>query len=190
VKRCPQCDFIYEDDQRLCDIDGIALVHDSRPLPANASPQPAVPPAKPGLKLIAIGAIAGVIVLFFLFYVSTPGTAPQNTSLSSSKVSTGPQSTPNAVVPGVAATATPSPSEAPKANVNAFESSARIVRASPAHSRSPASKRGDKKSKPESSSVNKVSRVGNPENTNAKKESRIGSFLKKAGRTLKKPFRF
>jgi hypothetical protein len=190
VKRCPHCDFIYEDDQLVCDLDGTALVHDSRPLPANPSPQRAIPPAKPGRRLIAIGAIAGVILLFFLFYVFTPGTAPQNTSLSSSKVSTGPQSAPNADPPGVTATATPSLSKEPKANVNAVESSSRIVRASPAHSRSPARKREDKKSKPENNVVKKVSRIGNPENTNAKKESRIGSFLKKTGRKLKKPFRF
>ena len=29
MKLCPQCDFIYEDDQRFCDMDGKELVHDS-----------------------------------------------------------------------------------------------------------------------------------------------------------------
>jgi len=33
MKRCPQCEFIYEDDQSLCDMDGILLVPDSRSFP-------------------------------------------------------------------------------------------------------------------------------------------------------------
>ena len=33
MKRCPQCEFIYEDDQSLCDMDGVLLVFDSRTLP-------------------------------------------------------------------------------------------------------------------------------------------------------------
>ncbi len=28
MKRCPQCEFIYEDDQSLCDMDGVLLVFD------------------------------------------------------------------------------------------------------------------------------------------------------------------
>jgi len=28
MKRCPKCEFLYEEDQRLCDMDGTALVHD------------------------------------------------------------------------------------------------------------------------------------------------------------------
>ena len=34
MKRCPQCEFIYEDDQSLCDMDGVLLVFDSRTLPS------------------------------------------------------------------------------------------------------------------------------------------------------------
>ena len=33
MKRCPQCEFIYEDDQSMCDMDGVLLVFDSRTLP-------------------------------------------------------------------------------------------------------------------------------------------------------------
>jgi hypothetical protein len=35
MKRCPQCEFIYEDDQSVCDMDGIRLVLDSRSFPKN-----------------------------------------------------------------------------------------------------------------------------------------------------------
>ena len=34
MKRCPQCEFIYEDDQSLCDMDGVLLVFDARTLPS------------------------------------------------------------------------------------------------------------------------------------------------------------
>ena len=27
MKRCPQCEFIYEDDQNCCDMDGVSLLH-------------------------------------------------------------------------------------------------------------------------------------------------------------------
>jgi len=30
MKLCPQCEFIYEDDQKFCDMDGQELVHDSK----------------------------------------------------------------------------------------------------------------------------------------------------------------
>ena len=33
MKKCPQCEFIYEDDQSLCDMDGVLLVFDTRTLP-------------------------------------------------------------------------------------------------------------------------------------------------------------
>src|SRR6185503_8780423 len=32
MKLCPQCEFIYEDDQGFCDMDGKELVNDSGPL--------------------------------------------------------------------------------------------------------------------------------------------------------------
>ena len=177
MKWCPQCNFIYEDDQRLCDMDGTELVHYSRPLPENP-PQRASQPAKFSSKVFVIVAISGVVLgflLFFLFYGFTPQPPPQNANLSSSKVTTGPQSAPNLVLPAPAASATPRPSKAPITNVNALESPSGIVRASPAHSLSPTPKREEKKPK--------------PENTNQNKESKFGSILRKTGRILKKPFK-
>ena len=179
MKRCPQCDFIYEDEQRLCDIDGTALVHDSRPLPQNASPQQASSPAKSRSKVFAIVAIAGFVLgllLFFLFYVFRPRTAQQNTNFSSAKVTTDPQSAPNLVLPAPAARATPHSGRAPITNVNAVESPSRIVKDPPGHSLSPVPKREERKP--------------NPKNAIAMEESRVGSILQKARRILKKPLEF
>ena len=30
MKLCPQCEFIYEDEQNFCDMDGETLVYDTR----------------------------------------------------------------------------------------------------------------------------------------------------------------
>jgi transposase len=48
----------------------------------------------------------------------------------------------------------------------------------------------EKNRKPENATAQNQPRVGKPETASAKKESRVGSFLKKAGRILKKPFKF
>ncbi len=37
MKLCPQCDFIYEDDQLFCDMDGKELVHNSAPIGTDQS---------------------------------------------------------------------------------------------------------------------------------------------------------
>ena len=174
MQRCLQCEFIYEDDQRLCDMDGAELVRHSSPLPDNPSPQQAIPPVIAEGRLFAVGAIAGVILFFSGSYVFTLRTTPENTSHSSSMVAAEPQSAPNAILPTAAATATPSPSKAPKANINAFKSLSPIVKALPGHSQPPVRKREAQKSK--------------LKNTNAKKASKIGSIFKKTGRLLRKPF--
>jgi hypothetical protein len=46
MKLCPQCDFIYEDDQRFCDMDGKELVH--RPAPGPTKSRVTIPVAAPG----------------------------------------------------------------------------------------------------------------------------------------------
>ena len=176
MQRCLQCDFIYEDDQRLCDMDGAKLVRHSSPLPDGPSSQKAIPPVIAERNLFAVGAIAGFVLLFSGSYVFTHQTAPDNTNHSSSMVAAEPQPARNGILPTAAATATASPSMAPKANVNAFKDLSPIGKVSPALSQSPARKRYAQKSK--------------PENTNAKKASKIGSIFKKTRRLLRKPFKF
>ena len=33
MKRCPQCEFVYEDEQTVCDMDGSELLHEALSLP-------------------------------------------------------------------------------------------------------------------------------------------------------------
>ncbi len=188
MKLCPQCEFIYEDDQRFCDMDGTELAHNAPPSPGNPSSQTAPQSAKTGRKLAAIGAIVGVILLFSGFYVFTHQTPRPLAPI----VTPDPPSVPNAVAPSAAASATPHHSKdhgkAPTANKSAFKGRAENIKTSPVRSRPPAQKREEQKAKPENTVARNESEVN--ENTMVKKPSRIGSILKKTGRLLKKPFKF
>ena len=89
MKLCPQCDFIYEDDQRFCDMDGKELIHDPAPVVKEQSFASAVkPPASPSPNLmpvvkpaplagrrwrgLAVAAIVGVVLtaLVIVVYVA------------------------------------------------------------------------------------------------------------------------
>ena len=61
MKRCPQCEFIYEDDQNCCDMDGISLVL-TQTTPA---PLPNTPKRNgPRRSLLSVcGVVLGVVVL-------------------------------------------------------------------------------------------------------------------------------
>lgn len=98
MKRCPQCDFVYEDDQSFCDMDGSELFHAAQTLPlpplervapemasiagevasiatdpASVATKPASPRAKSKQKSkrksSALSAIAAVVLLAVLFMV-------------------------------------------------------------------------------------------------------------------------
>ncbi len=188
MKRCSQCDFVYEDDQDHCDMDGRELVHDPRPLPLpeNAAPPLAGPPAKLRWRKYAVLPVAGIIlgvILFSVYYVSTHRAAPQNTNHSSVPVTAGPQSAPALVLAAPVAPPTPTPNPSPVPKVKATNraapkttnSSAPVLRPTPRPFPSPTPKPVETKIK--------------PERANNKKESKLGSILKKTGRMLKKPFK-
>jgi len=78
MKRCLECEFVYEDEQSVCDMDGSELVHeaDSLPLPplAGSASEPAVLTAKSAPRNIAVPAFAGIILaalLFIAYYATT-----------------------------------------------------------------------------------------------------------------------
>jgi hypothetical protein len=76
MKLCPQCEFLYEDDQIFCDMDGEGLVHDSRAI-AFSDSRPAVISASPkhSRPRFMIGALLGGLLLSALlslaYYAST-----------------------------------------------------------------------------------------------------------------------
>jgi len=80
MKRCPQCEFVYEDEQNVCDMDGSELAHEelSLPLPPliEMSGPPAVEPAKRARRSFVVPAFAGIILAalsFVAYYATTQG---------------------------------------------------------------------------------------------------------------------
>ena len=179
MKRCPKCDFIYEDDQSLCDMDGVLLVFDSRKLPNHHALQ-TVPAAKPAPKRNrAVPAFATVIlalVLGLVYYVSVHRKATQNSS------------TPPA--PTAASTSNP----VPEVNVNptpeaqppaAEETKPEPAKPTAAAAAAPAPVKKVAATKPAPTPSPAKSKVDDK-----KDESKVNSILKKTGRILKKPFKF
>jgi len=194
MKRCPKCEFLYEDDQSLCDMDGILLVFDGRKLP---SPQSGRTPTKPQAKNRIVTALAAFVlasVLFLVYYVSTQrhSGGVNYTPASSSSTSTVPtRDNANAAAPASSTSSDSSSAgtveikkskEATESNVAPKDSNPQPVSTQPAAA-PPAEKKPaikPKSTQPKSSK---------PSNSEANKDdSKIGSLLKKTGRILKKPF--
>ncbi|HJP93967.1 MAG TPA: hypothetical protein VJ875_18560 [Pyrinomonadaceae bacterium] len=172
MKRCPQCEFLYEDDQSLCDMDGVLLVLDSRTLPNlhALAPVPAVPvQARRNRAVPAFATLILALVLGMVYYVSTRRhtytPAPVTTTSSNPAPAANPEPAP-AAQPA-------QPTESPKEE----EAKPAVKQPPPAPAKKPAAKT-----------------AAAPQTTNAtrepkKDESKVGSILKKTGRILKKPFK-
>ena len=166
MKRCPQCEFIYEDDQSLCDMDGVLLVLDSRTLP-NLHALTTVPVhAKSQRKNRAVPAFATVVlalVLGMVYYVSTrrPTNVPTIEPVTLS------------AAPAPVAIATPEP--APSVDLAPVKEE---VKPQPA----PAVKKASTKA----ASISQATPTPEPK----KEDNKAKSILKKTGRILKKPFKF
>ena len=176
MKRCPQCEFIYEDDQSLCDMDGVLLVLDSRTLPNlhALATVPATPPTAAQRRNRAVPAFATLIlalVLGMVYYVSTRQTRPA-------------VSTPStlSIAPVVIPTPEPQPTQTEEpAQVKEEEPKPASVK-QPATTAPPAKK---------AATTTKAASVTQTKPTEPKKDdSKVNSILKKTGRILKKPFKF
>ena len=183
MKRCPQCEFIYEDDQSLCDMDGALLVFDSRSLPNLHALAPVDMPAVPVAPKAhwrhrtfpAMAALILATVLSLVYFVSTQrATAP-----------TAPVNVPSVTLPAsnlvapAAANPTPEPPQATEASaapVNTEEPKPETTKAPTAQ---PAKKAASKTSTTQPK----------PAQETKKDDSKVGSILKKTGRILKKPFK-
>ena len=171
MKRCPECEFIYEDDQSLCDMDGILLVFDSQNLPKQ------VTRGRLQLRNRIVPAIAVLVlttVFFLVYYVSTRQSV-KRVGYSPSSVS-GTQATPAAP-----ATIETLPS-APEAKATTPEAVATPELKS--NAKSSESPKAPIKSKSSSRQQRETL------NKTQEKDSKIGSLIKKTGRILKKPFKF
>jgi hypothetical protein len=172
MKRCPQCEFIYEDDQSLCDMDGALLVFDSHTLPNLHALAPVTRPVpvKANRRIRAVPAFATlilVVVLGLVYYVSTRNAAV-NTYLPSSAASTSDPSSVPATTDKPSEAQPPAPEPTP----------------SPKEALQPAAK-------PSVTPAKKTTAKPTASRAEAKKDdSKVSSILKKTGRILKKPFKF
>ena len=166
MKRCPQCEFIYEDDQSLCDMDGVLLVFDSRKLPNlhALATVPAVPKTHRRNRAVpAFATLVLALVLSMVYYVSTR--QPTYT----------PPSQPSAlsIAPVAIPTPEPQPTAEPAPVVEEPEPE-------PATAKQPVSKPPTK-----AKTASQTQRTTEPK----KEDSKVNSILKKTGRILKKPFK-
>ena len=177
MKRCPQCEFIYEDDQSLCDMDGVLLVLDSRNLPNlhALAPIPAAPGKAQSKRNRVVPAFATLIlalVLGMVYYVSIHRRAAQNAYTPAAAAVTTSEPVP-VVIP------TPEPQPSHEVQVPAPEEP------KPEPAKEPEVKLGRKQP------VKAVSGTQTKTASEPKKDdSKVGSILKKTGRILKKPFKF
>ncbi len=227
MRRCPVCDFLYEDDEKLCAMDGTGLVNHSGPLAWEESALPQLaPPANShgrGLTLIASGVILAIALSLYFHNVSRRNMLQSNPGAPKTYNPSEPgDRNPVVVIPVEAASPfiTPSPAfdptpektDAPRKSYrvrhpddnNPFravpvETATPFPRPSP--SLTPTRAKVDlptDKSVP--SPVKPIPPLSasdpsatpkkdvKPTDNNQKNESKITSFLKKAGRVLKKPF--
>jgi hypothetical protein len=213
MKRCPECEFLYEDDQRLCDMDGIALVHDSHvffdsPLQAHHAAGHVWQRFAIAFPLMVLA-----VVGFHVLKQQPPLIAPQHqapaielapTQLSSGAAPGSARPAANAGAPasssdvessGTTETnhadgSTGSESESkrkttedPNSILTAPESTTE-PKATPSDSAAAPTRSPGKSARPQNTSAKKVSAAGDQE-----KDSKVASFFKKTGRILKKPFK-
>ena len=183
MKRCIQCDFIYEDDQSRCDMDGRELVPAPLPVAPGKPETQSVRAAKPRSRRVLLPAIAGVLVGILLllgyygFALQRP--PPRVTRHSSAEVTSAPPAVPETIA---------HPSPQPTSQVQPAPG---IVPVLPRNTTIPSSGQPLKSSSANPRAIQTVSPIAKPEpkKANHKKDSKIGSFFKKTARALKKPFK-
>jgi cytoskeletal protein RodZ len=167
MKKCPKCEFIYEDEQSLCDMDGALLVFDSRTLPNLHALQtvPAKAAPKRNRAVPAFATLILAVVLGLVYYVSVQRRVTE--------YDIPPQ-------PTAASMSNPAPVVIPEAQPAAEEPKPEPRKSEPAAAAVPAKKVAAKP-------------VSTPTKTKVeekKDDSKVGNILKKTGRILKKPFKF
>jgi hypothetical protein len=193
MKRCPQCEFIYEDDQSLCDMDGVLLVFDSRTLPnVHALATVSAPvPEKTGRRSRMVPAFATLLLMLAVasvYYVSTMRNAAQ-TDFSPASVTSTTAEAPVVVPPAPADDSNqaqvPAAEPTPQANEPATEAPAEA----PAGKQPRATHSSPAVANPAPAPARKATTTTKPAEPK-KDDSKVESILKKTGKILKKPFKF
>jgi cytoskeletal protein RodZ len=199
MKRCPKCEFLYEDDQSLCDMDGILLVFDGRKLPSQQSGSAPTKPQSKNRIVTAVAALVLASVLFLVYFVSTQKYssgatyAPASSSNTSAiptrdnANATAPASSPSSDASS-AGTVENKTSEG-TSDSNLAPTGSKSANPQPLSTQPAVAPGAEKKpaTKPKSTQPKTSTSTSSEAN---KDDSKIGSLLKKTGRILKKPFKF
>ena len=185
MKRCPQCEFIYEDDQSLCDMDGVLLVFDSRTLP-NLALAPVEAPVvatvpKAHWRHRTFPAMAALIlatVFSLVYFVSTQSSVPAPRAVTGASIAV-----PAAELPAPNERDQPVPPVAP-------ENTGIPTEASETPETKPAADKAPTPAPPAAKKATSKTAATKPPEEPKKDDSKVGSILKKTGRILKKPFKF
>lgn len=210
MQRCPTCEFVYEEGQLICDMDGSQLVYDPHELPQNL---PAVRSKRRGRsvpRLIGIVAIPNFLLAGLLFYGTTqqeaqtatglppiPATQSQNSSPTelSEQGSVATDNTADAsenAQPGNneestdQLTATPTSKTSTPAVVGTEPSPGEGVEPSQPADRGTTTPARSTGIKPRTTAP----RDNSQRNAHQKKDSKVGSLIKKTKSFLKRPFKF
>lgn len=241
MKLCSQCEFIYEDDQEHCDMDGAELVYEPTLehvfpnnalqartelerrgparliIPLSRLPRPETSVARPNVVAtrsrspLQIAAVAVIAAVSFMAFYATPRlfqtgtqTAPNRLETQNSELKTS-QPTPSVAVARAAASSEKLETQETKhdASRSSNELETRnakretafpplpglkpLPRLKPLPTLKPLPRLADRSRSVGASRTAIV--MNTKERANTKKESRFGSFLKKTGRILTKPFK-
>jgi len=87
MKLCPKCEFIYEDDQRFCDMDGESLVQDTRAgvFPPTVAGKASAGTTKSRARIFVVPAIAGLALSLILSLVYYASSAPLDSKFESTE---------------------------------------------------------------------------------------------------------
>ena len=183
MKRCSQCEFVYEDEQGVCDMDGSELVYEPTSYPP-ANNATTTSPVKFRSRSFILTAAATLIMGSFLA-VGFYGVTTRSERPTSAVTPVASESTPPSVVAEPALTATPEEKSSDAdsdAKVNAGNPDAK---SRPASTTSASAKPGAG-SRPTATPKSTKPATAQPK----KEDSKVGGLLKKTGRILKKPFKF
>ena len=182
MKRCPQCEFIYEDDQGLCDMDGALLVLDSRTLPSLHALATVEAPVLTRAHwrhrtFPAVAALILATVLSLVYFVTSQrvnsAVAPAADPSITAPISNPPDS--------AVSNSEPPPSTVENSAATTVEDE---PKPKPEPTKAVATPPASKKSSAKTPTTQ--SRTEEPK----KNDSKVNSILKKTGRILKKPFKF
>ncbi len=204
MKRCPQCEFIYEDEQRTCDMDGAVLAIDGSSTTVHVKPFPLrsfAVPAIVGTSLAALLCLAVYVSPLLLASPDARGQLPEQTL---------PADTPNPQ-PTAAQPAVEQPSPVPTPEVASDDRRAeeiptdtrKVAETNHANSRPVDRRLTIRRGLPPLPRVSTLPRLPparvenrpvkenreNDASRESKKPSKVGSFLKKTGRVISKPFK-